>query len=94
MFLEYIWISGYYHDMRIKISTLLEDSLFRRTKMESARQGKQISEVVAEALDLYLSQKGRSIAGTGAVSESWNVLPLAPRKIRRILDEEDGILSS
>ena len=36
--------------MRQKVSTLLEEALFRRAKLMAVRKGMQISEILGEAL--------------------------------------------
>ena len=80
--------------MKRKVSTLLEESLFRRVKLESARRGKQISEVVGEALEEYLGEKGRREASAGFVTESWGALYLPAEAVREILEEEDGLFDT
>ncbi len=80
--------------MRKKVSTLLEESLFRRTKMESVRQGKQFSQIVGEALESYLSEKSPASSGTGVVAESWGTVKAKKTVIRRILEEEGGLFDT
>ncbi|MBI3962636.1 MAG: hypothetical protein HY335_07785 [Deinococcus sp.] len=80
--------------IRRKVSTLLDDSLFRRTRLESVRQGKQISEVIGEALELYLSEKGSPQGAGGVVTQSWGVLSLDKEKVKALLVEEDGLLEA
>lgn len=43
---------------RKKVSTILDEHLFRRAKLEAARQGKQLSTILGDALDRYLSEAG------------------------------------
>lgn len=76
------------------MSTLLEEALFRRAKMEAVRQGKQFSQVVGEALEVYLSEKSKITGGTGVVAESWGALKAKPNVVRRILKEEDGLFDA
>ena len=79
--------------MRRKVSTLLEESLFRRTRLESARQGRQISDIVGEALDRYLTQAD----GPGSlrvVAETWSVLRLKPALVKQVLLEEPDVLEA
>jgi hypothetical protein len=90
--LDGIKISGYYHDMRKKISTVLDETLFRRTRLESARRGKQISEIVSEALEEYLG-KSHQTPGPGFVAESYGIFKISGRKLQRVM-EEDGLLDS
>ena len=79
---------------RRKVSTLLDEHLFRRAKLESIRQGKQVSVILGEALERYLSTTGSRAATTGVVGESWGVLKLDRRTLDRLLAEEDGLLDA
>ena len=80
--------------MRRKVSTLLDESLFRRTRLESARQGRQISEIVGEALDRYLSQASDRPASLHVVADSWGVLRVKPALVRRVLREEPDLFDA
>jgi hypothetical protein len=77
--------------VRKKVSTLLDEALYRRAKIESALSGKQVSEVLGEALEHYLDEKGRTSGGAGVVDRSWASLPIAPAKLGRIMEEEDWL---
>ncbi len=79
--------------MRKKVSTLLDEGLFRRAKLESAVQGKQLSEIIGEALSEYLEQRAGSGLGQGrgVVANTWATMKLAPSKLRTIMAEEDWI---
>ena len=76
------------------MSTLLEESLFRRTRLESVRQGRQISAIVGEALDRYLAQASGHPASLHVVAESWGVLHLKPALVKQVLREEPGVLEA
>jgi hypothetical protein len=78
--------------MRRKVSTVLEESLFRRAKLESVRQGRQVSEIIGEALERYLDSSGSPRGSGGAVASSWASLRVHPRKVRQIVEEEDEVL--
>jgi stalled ribosome alternative rescue factor ArfA len=80
--------------MRRKVSTLLDEALFRRVKLESARQGKQISEIVGEALEFYLAGKGSRQRAASVVAETWGSLPLDKDEARRVLTEEESFLDA
>ena len=80
--------------MRRKVSTLLDEALFRRAKLESARQGKQISEIVGEALEQYLSRGGSRRGSADLVTESWGVLTMRKSRVQRLLAEEEGLLDT
>ena len=79
--------------MRKKVSTLIEENLFRRARLESARQGKQISQVIGEALEMYLDSKSTLPAGN-VVADSWNALKLPRAQVEKILGEEEGFLDA
>ncbi len=81
-------------DVRKKVSTLLDEGLFRRVKLEAARQGKQISGIVGEALEQYLGGKGERQATAGFVTESWGALYLPEAKVREIIEAEDELLDT
>jgi len=78
--------------MRRKFSTLLEESLYDRTRHEAIRQGKQIADVVCDALAAYLDSKAAAFSPQGVVAESWGVLALPAQQVRELLSEEDGLL--
>jgi hypothetical protein len=78
--------------MRKKVSTLLDEALFRRAKLESVRQRKQFSEIVGEALESYLSRAGSASTSSGVVSGSFGSIRLAKRSVKRIVMNEASIL--
>ncbi len=86
-------MSGYRIDMRQKVSTIMEPALYRRVKLESVRQGKQISEVVAAALRLYLETTGRGSQGDGVVAETWGAIEIDRNAVQSVLEEE-GLLDA
>jgi hypothetical protein len=79
--------------LRRKVSTILDDALFRRAKLESVRQGKKINQIVAEALEAYLDKGGRH-ASAGVVAESWGSVGLDKKRVRKLLLDEDGLLDA
>lgn len=76
--------------MKQKFSTLLEDDLYRQTKIEAARSGRAISEVVSEALTLYLVPRQGSTS-SDPVADSWGSLRIGREQLRRLMEEE-GLL--
>jgi len=80
--------------MRRKVSTVLDEHLFRRAKLESVRQRKQVSEILGEALERYLAEVGSATASFGVVAETWGVLKLDRRKIDRLIADEEGLLDT
>lgn len=79
---------------RRKVSTLLDEHLFRRAKLEAIRQRKQLSMILGEALERYLAATGSRVATTGVVAETWGVLKLDRRKLERLTAEEEGLLDA
>jgi hypothetical protein len=79
---------------RRKVSTLLDEHLFRRAKLESVRQGKQISVLIGEALQEYLKVSASRRARSRVVEDSWGVLKLDRRRVQRLLREEEGWLDA
>jgi hypothetical protein len=79
---------------RRKVSTLLDEHLFRRAKLESVRQHKQVSEILGEALERYLAETGSRLATTGVVAETWGILKLGRRKVDRLIKEEASLLDA
>lgn len=79
---------------RRKVSTVLDEHLFRRAKLESVRQRKQVSEILGEALERYLAETGSRTATTGVVAETWGVLKLDRRRIDRLITDEEGLLDA
>jgi hypothetical protein len=78
---------------RRKVSTLLDEHLFRRAKLESVRQGKQVSEVIGEALERYLAHAGGRPT-TGVVAEMWGILKLDRRQVDRLIADEGDVLDA
>ena len=79
---------------RRKVSTILDDHLFRRAKLESVRRRKQVSEILGEALERYLAETGSRVVTTGVVAETWGVLKLDRGKVDRLLEDEGGLLDA
>src|SRR5438093_9666896 len=79
---------------RRKVSTLLDEHLFRRAKLESVRQGRQVSEILGEALERYLGERGSRQATTSVVADTWGVLKLDRRTIDRLLVHEGGLFDA
>jgi hypothetical protein len=80
--------------MRKKVSTLLEQNLYLGAKLEAARQGRQISEIIGEALTEYLRGRNVALGAGGAVASSWGALKADPSTVRAVLEEEDGLFDA
>lgn len=79
---------------RRKVSTLLDEHLFRRAKLQAVRQNKQISQVLGEALERHLAGEGKPRDAAGVVARTWNTLPANRRLIRRALADEDSLFDA
>ena len=80
--------------MRQKVSTLLDSALFRRIKLESVVQGRQINEIMSEALELYLRARGSAGTVSSVVADSWGALRLDVGQVRSILEDENGLFDT
>jgi hypothetical protein len=81
--------------MRRKVSTIMEESLFRRAKLEAARQGRPLAAILEEALRRYFSGEETAAASkTSLVDASWGAFSLPPDLIRQIMEDEDDWLES
>lgn len=80
--------------MKQKVSTLMDSALYQRVKLQSVVQNKQINEVVGEALELYLRERGAPPGIGGAVAASWGALPLDRDLVQAIVKDEDGLLEA
>ena len=79
--------------MRRKVGTVLDEALFRRTRVESARQGRTISEILEEALLSYLERRGRH-EGSSVVADTWSVLSLDRARVKQILGDDERLLGA
>lgn len=77
--------------MRRKVSTLLDETLYRRAKLESVIRGKQISEIIGEALELYLDERGKADPGASVATDTWAALRLSASEVEKILADEDWL---
>jgi len=79
--------------MRRKVGTVLDEALFRRARVESARQGRTISEILEEALLNYLQRRGRHEASS-VVADTWSVLSLDRARVKQILGDDERLLGA
>jgi hypothetical protein len=79
---------------RIKVSTILDEHLFRRAKLESVRRRKALSEILGEALERYLNETGRPSSSSSVVAESWGVLSVEKQVLDEVLADEAGLFDS
>ena len=74
--------------MRKKVSTLLDEGLYRRAKLEAALRGKQVSEILGEALEKYLDEHAGRGQSLGVVEDTWGSIRLASEELDEIMAEE------
>jgi hypothetical protein len=78
--------------MRLKVSTPIDEGLVKKARREALRQGRQLSEILEEALDRYLIERGSPRGGV--VAASWGAIKLDAETVKRILEEEDDLLDA
>ncbi len=81
--------------MKQKVSTIMDESLFRRVKLEAVRQGRTLSAILEEALGAYLSgTRGSRPPSGSSVEASWGAMAAPPELIRAIMEDEDDWLDT
>ena len=80
--------------MKTKVSTVLDENLFRRTKLEAVREGCQISAVISAALVRYLDERQVPLGAGSVVEATWGALTLDAGEVVRVLEEEDGLFDA
>jgi hypothetical protein len=81
--------------MRRKVSTVMEESLFQRAKLEAARQGRPFAAILDDALDGYLSSATGTTPRRGSsVEATWGAMAAPPDLVRAIMEDEDGWLDT
>ena len=75
--------------MRRKVSTIMEESLFRRAKLEAARQGRPLAAIVEDALRRYFEKPPTRPPGYKTVEETWGALSLPAEVVRQIMEDEE-----
>ncbi|MBM4355870.1 MAG: hypothetical protein FJ109_19130 [Deltaproteobacteria bacterium] len=78
--------------MRRKVSTLLDDRLFLRAKLEAVRRRKQLSEIFEEALARHLDDAGVPLGTGSAVEQSRGAIKATPAQLKAVMEEEDDFL--
>ncbi len=80
--------------MRRKVSTQLDEVLFRRARLEAVRQGRQINAIIGDALARYLDESGTPGGPGGVVGSSFGALRTPAAGVARVMDEQDDFLGS
>jgi hypothetical protein len=75
--------------MRRKVSTIMEESLFRRSKLAAAAEGRALSSLIEDALRRYLDGPPDVPATCRSVDETWGAMAAPPELVRQVLEDED-----
>ena len=78
--------------MTLKVNADLDAGLVRKARREALRQGRELSEILEEALDRYLIERGSPRGGV--VAASWAAIKADEETVKLVLDEEDDLLDS
>jgi len=80
--------------MHHRVNTELDESLVRRARLESLRQGRPFDQILEEALERYLNEKGISQRDLSVVAETWGALSVKRDLLESILEEDDGLFGA
>jgi len=80
--------------MRRKVSTIIDESLFLRAKVEAARQGRPWSALLEEALLRYFQEPRAGARGRLSVASTWGAVAVSPEVLHQVMDDEDGWLDA
>jgi hypothetical protein len=81
--------------MKRKVSTVMDDALFRRVKLEAVRQRRPLAALLDEALNSYLSSATGKLPTAGSsVEATWGAMAASPELVRAIMEEEDDWLGT
>ena len=75
--------------MKRKVSTVMEDSLFRRVKLEAARQDRTLSAILEEALTRYFDNSQAQRSPYRSVADTWGAMAVPSDVIRDIMEDDD-----
>jgi len=75
--------------MRTKVGTALDDDLLKRARSLAAREGKQLNQLLEEALSELLAR--RRAPKDSIVARTFGSLSLPKEEVDRILREEPGL---
>ena len=77
--------------MKVKIGTVLDSELLRRTRLAATREGKRLSRVIEEALSEHLDRKDVT-PGAQVAKRTYGCIRLPAAVVHRVLREEPGLL--
>ena len=75
--------------MKQKVSTIMDESLLRRVKIEAVLQGRPLSAILEDALKKYLESPPSRPPGYRSVDEMWGAMAASPELIRHVMEEEE-----
>jgi hypothetical protein len=76
--------------MRRKVSTIMDEALFRRVKATAAAEGRPLSGLLEAALLRYLDEPGGlRPAGPSSVEASWGAFALPWELVQQLMEEDD-----
>lgn len=73
--------------MRQKVGTALNEGILKRAKVRAAQEGKDLNELLEDALRVYLS-RGSATSGPQLVEKGWRVFKVTPKELREALKGE------
>jgi hypothetical protein len=77
--------------MKRKVSTIMEEALFRQVKLEAARQGRPLSAILEEALARYFEQRtARGEPQHRSVADTWGAMAVPSDVLRAIMEDDDA----
>ena len=81
--------------MKRKVSTIMEEALFRQVKLEAARQRRPLSAILEEALTRYFDPRvARGEPQHRSVADTWGAMAASPDLVRAIMEDEDEYFES
>jgi hypothetical protein len=76
--------------MRRKVSTIMDEALFRRVKATAAAEGRPLSELLEGALLRYLeAPRDPRPASPSSVEASWGAFALPWEVVQQVMEEDD-----
>ncbi len=71
--------------MKRKVGTTLDEDLYRRAKASARRQGRGLNEMIAEALERFLSSQA---SRASVVRETRGTYKVSARVLHAVLEED------
>lgn len=71
---------------RVKVGTVLDENLYQRVQEAAQAEGRSISQLLEEALELYLSH--RQFDGASLIRETFGKYSVKEKDLRLILEDD------